>query len=121
MIQLNLQSGVPIYEQLREQIARLTALGILHESDKLPSVRSMAKELSVNPNTIQRAYSQLETEGIIYTVSGKGSFIADTESAKKKMIRQAKKSLNNDIIKAKELSLPKKEIIEIVDNVYKEG
>ena len=72
MIQIDLQSRVPLYEQLQEQIIRLSTLGILDENQQLPSVR----EVGVNPNTVAKAYQQLEQQGIIYTVSGRGSFVS---------------------------------------------
>lgn len=76
MIKLDMQSRKPIYEQLKEQILRLTMLGGLSADEKLPSVRSLARDVGINPNTVQKAYQELEHDGIIYTVGGKGSFIA---------------------------------------------
>ena len=76
MIQIDLQSRVPLYEQLQEQIIRLSMLGILDEHQQLPSVRALAREVGVNPNTVAKAYQQLEQQGIIYTVSGRGSFVS---------------------------------------------
>lgn len=76
MIQIDLQSRIPLYEQLQEQIIRLSMLGILDENQQLPSVRALAREVGVNPNTVAKAYQQLEQQGIIYTVSGRGSFVS---------------------------------------------
>ena len=76
MIQIDLQSRVPLYEQLQEQIIRLSMLGILDENQQLPSVRALAREVGVNPNTVAKAYQQLEQQGIIYTASGRGSFVS---------------------------------------------
>ena len=76
MIQIDLQSRVPLYEQLQEQIIRLSMLGILDENQQLPSVRALAREVGVNPNAVAKAYQQLEQQGIIYTVSGRGSFVS---------------------------------------------
>ena len=76
MIQIDLQSRVPLYEQLQEQIIRLSMLGILDENQQLPSVRALAREVGVNPNTVAKAYQQLEQQGISYTVSGRGSFVS---------------------------------------------
>ena len=73
MIKLDLQSRLPIYEQLKEQIVKLSMLGVLPPHEKLPSVRILAREIGINPNTVQKAYQDLERDGIIYTVSGKGS------------------------------------------------
>lgn len=66
----------PIYEQVVENVRKLIVSGILMPEDKLPSVRQMAKKYAINPNTIARAYRQLEAEGYIYTASGKGTFVA---------------------------------------------
>ena len=76
MIQLNYRDAKPIYEQIKEGLRRLVITGVIATDEKLPSVRELASELSINPNTIQRAYRELEQEGDIYTISGKGSFAA---------------------------------------------
>lgn len=77
MIQLNYRDAKPIYEQIKEGLRRLVITGAIARDEKLPSVRELASELAINPNTIQRAYRELESEGYIYTVSGKGSFAAE--------------------------------------------
>ena len=76
MIQLNYRDARPIYEQVRDGLRRLMVTGAIQEGEKLPSVRSLATDLAINPNTIQRAYDSLEAEGYLYTVAGKGSFAA---------------------------------------------
>ena len=77
MIQLDYRDAKPIYEQIKEGLRRLVITGAIAKDEKLPSVRELASELAINPNTIQRAYRELESEGYIYTVSGKGSFAAE--------------------------------------------
>ncbi len=77
MIVLDYRDSRPIYEQVVEKFKLLILKGVLKQDDKMPSVRSLAMELSINPNTIQRAYAQLETQGYIYTVKGKGNFVSD--------------------------------------------
>ena len=76
MFNIDLQSRVPIYEQLRKGIAELIIKGVLKENDQLPSIRSLAKELGINPNTIAKAYQTLEHDGIIYSTMGRGSFVS---------------------------------------------
>lgn len=76
MINIDLQSRVPIYEQLYKKISELIIKGVLSENDQVPSVRSLAKELGVNPNTVAKAYQELERNKIIYSLSGRGSFVA---------------------------------------------
>lgn len=75
MIQLNYKDPRPIYEQVKDGIRKLAYSGVLGPDDKLPSVREMAMKLAINPNTISRAYKELEQEGFIYTVTGRGTFI----------------------------------------------
>ena len=82
MILLDMKDRRPIYEQLIEKLADLMLCGALREDEKLPSVRNLAADLSINPNTIQRAYVELERRGYIYSVQGKGSFVANIESVR---------------------------------------
>ena len=76
MLNLDYRDARPIYEQVRDNLRRLMVSGAIQEGEKLPSVRSLASNLAINPNTIQRAYESLEQEGYLYTVAGKGSFAA---------------------------------------------
>ena len=87
MISLNYRDSRPIYEQIRDELRRLIVSGAIAADEKLPSVRALAAQLAINPNTIQRAYNQLESEGYVYSIPGKGSFAAvldDAVAARKK-------------------------------------
>ncbi|MDY3281135.1 GntR family transcriptional regulator [Dysosmobacter sp.] len=87
MISLNYRDSRPIYEQIRDELRKLVVSGAIAADEKLPSVRALAAQLAINPNTIQRAYNQLESEGYVYSVPGKGSFAAvmdDAVAARKK-------------------------------------
>ena len=75
MFFINAASGVPIYEQLIHNVAQLTETGVLKPDDRLPSVRRLATDLGINPNTVAKAYRELEARGYTYSVAGKGSFI----------------------------------------------
>lgn len=77
MLQLNYRDPRPIYEQVKSEFRRLILSGALARGEKLPSVRELAGSLAINPNTIQRAYRELEAEGCIISMPGKGSFVAD--------------------------------------------
>ena len=77
MIVLDYRDRRPLYEQVTEKLEELMFSGVLPSDSRLPSVRSMATELSINPNTIQRAYAELERQGYIYSIQGKGSFVSD--------------------------------------------
>ena len=76
MLNLDYRDVRPIYEQVKDGLRRLMVTGVIQEGEKLPSVRTMAGTLAINPNTIQRAYEALEAEGYVYSVPGKGSFAA---------------------------------------------
>lgn len=76
MINLNYRDSRPIYEQIKEGLKNLVVTGVMSEGERLPSVRELATQLAINPNTIQRAYRELESEGYIYSIAGKGSFVS---------------------------------------------
>ena len=77
MISINYRDGRPIYEQVRDGFRQLIITGVLPAGSRMPSVREMASSLTINPNTIQRAYRELEAEGYTVSVPGKGSFVTD--------------------------------------------
>lgn len=87
MIQLNYRDSRPYYQQIMDNIRQLIVSQVLKADEKLPSVRDLASSLAINPNTIQRAYRELEAEGYVYSLSGKGTFVAplaDTRMSRKK-------------------------------------
>ena len=75
MIVLDYRDSRPLYQQVKDSLRRMMLTGLLEPDEKLPSVRSLATQLAINPNTIQRAYAELEAEGYIYSVAGRGSFV----------------------------------------------
>ncbi|MBP3380170.1 MAG: GntR family transcriptional regulator [Ruminococcus sp.] len=81
MFSIDLTSRVPIYEQIYRKITDLILAGTLSENDQLPSVRSLSKDTGVNPNTVSKAYQELERRGVIYSVPGRGSFIAAVDNS----------------------------------------
>ena len=81
LIQINYRDPRPIYEQVKDGFRKLIFTGILRPDERMPSVRELATSLAINPNTIQRAYRELEQEGYICSVPGKGSFVTDASSA----------------------------------------
>ena len=81
MFEIDSRSRIPIYEQIKDGLRKLIVTGAIKADDKLPSVRSLATQLAINPNTIQRAYNELEGEGYIYSVPGKGSFASGNTGA----------------------------------------
>lgn len=93
MIELNYRDSRPMYEQIKECIRKLIITGALEENEKLQSVRTLAVQLSINPNTIQRAYNELEAEGYVYSIGGKGSFVSPSQRMDDERIIELKKKL----------------------------
>lgn len=89
MFELDVRSRKPIYEQLTGKIKELIMHGILRADEQLPSVRTLSSQLTVNPNTIQKAYRELEREGYIYSLQGKGSFVSPVQQAQNESKRAA--------------------------------
>ena len=87
MIELNYRDARPIYEQVKEGFKKLLLSGALKEGDRLPSVRELSAQLAVNPNTIQRAYREMEAEGIVYTAQAKGTFAASPEALRAEQVK----------------------------------
>ncbi len=118
MFTLDYKSRLPIYEQLYKSITRMAALGALDEGEPLPSVRALAQELGVNPNTVQKAYQMLEHDGIISSVPGKGSFISQGGSALSQQREIALEKLEEAAKAAADCGIPKDEAMEHVNNQY---
>lgn len=96
MIQIDYRSPKAIYEQVRDELKKLIMKGILKEGEKIPSVREIAGNLSINPNTIQRAYHELESEGFIYSVKGRGNFVSPrTEAEQTERIEELLKTFSS--------------------------
>ncbi len=121
MILLDYRDKRPIYEQIVDKLERLIVGGGLEANYKMPSVRSLAMELSVNPNTIQRAYADLEQNGYIYTVSGRGSFVAHECEWRSGKLAELTKNLEEVLLKAKEAGMTMEETIEVVRKTFKEA
>ena len=115
MIQLDYKSSVPICDQIVNGVIRLKALGVLKSGTQLPSVRQLAMQLSVNPNTIQKAYGILETNGILCSVKGNGSFISGDENAEAAVLARAKANFREAVAKARELGLTDAQLMEMIN------
>jgi GntR family transcriptional regulator len=113
---VNFQDSRPIYEQIVENFKIQILKGVLQDGDQMPSVRSLAVELSANPNTIQKAYIELERQGYIYTVKGKGNFVRADQSLKEAKKEQIIADIKALMEEAFEIGFTKEEILEkIVD------
>ena len=117
MFLINLQGKESIYEQIRSQIEKFIKNGILKPDDKLPSVRSLAVELGINPNTVMKAYQELEKNGYIYTLNKKGVFVSRND---KKSDRDREDAFMM-ISTLKDEGFTKEDLEEILKEVYEEG
>lgn len=112
IIMLDYKDTRPIYEQVVEKFQTLILKGVLEPDEQLPSVRSLAVELSINPNTIQRAYGELERQGFIYTVKGRGGFVRYNENLLEVKKERLKKQLLEVFKEAEELNISVEELVE---------
>ena len=117
MITIDYKSNMPINDQIVNGIVRLCALGVLKPDDKLPSVRTFAMSLGVNPNTVMRAYGILEQKGIIYSVAGKGSFISDGDKVTDSLRNEAKEDFKKALKEALGIGLSKEELITMINEI----
>lgn len=122
MLKIDLRSRTPIYEQIIESVKELVVKEILTPGEKLPSVREMAKEMTLNPNTVQKSYQELERQGIIYTVRGKGTFISEDVKIKDKTakIETLMENIRKLIIEALYLEMSKEELLDRMGKIYDE-
>lgn len=121
MITINVQSRTPIYEQIVERFETLIVSGVLAPDSQMPSVRALAIELSINPNTIQKAYTMLEQEGFIYPIRGRGNFVSGDETLKKKKQEGIYRSLQELIGQGKALEIPCEAFMSCVREYYERG
>ncbi|MGI6079829.1 MAG: GntR family transcriptional regulator [Candidatus Avilachnospira sp.] len=116
MINLDYKDKRPIYEQISDKLKELMVIGAFPENTRLPSVRSLAVDLSINPNTIQRAYAELERQGYVYSIKGKGSFVAETEKLRDLKVDEIKERLIEALDNAKKIGMSDEEIMKVVKN-----
>ncbi|HHT37851.1 MAG TPA: GntR family transcriptional regulator [Mollicutes bacterium] len=111
MFNIDFQSRTPIYEQIINQVERFITIGLLKEKEQLPSVRQVAFELGINPNTIQRAYTELERKGVIVSIVGKGTFVSNkTKEVINNKINELVLTIKDDINTLKSFGLSEEEI-----------
>lgn len=122
MFQLDYMDHSPLYEQIKEKIKALIIRGALRPDEKVPSVRELAQSLTINPNTIHKAYKELELEGYIYSVRAKGSFVTPIN----RKINQARKDdllqeLDRLVSELAYMNIPKEQLISVIEEIYGRG
>ena len=122
-IMISNASGKPIYEQISEQIKAMVLSGELREGDALPSMRLLAKELRISVITTKRAYEDLEKDGFIYTVVGKGSFVADTnrELLREEHLKRVEEYLEMAVRQARQAGISQEDVKEMLQILFEEA
>ena len=110
MIAINYRDPRPIYEQIQAELRRLMLTGALPPGSRLPSVRELAGQLAINPNTIQRAYRELESDGYILSVAGKGSFVVQIDQLAEQQKKQAVEAFRAAVQRLRALGLREEEL-----------
>ncbi len=119
MIKLDMRSNEPVYQQIVSRLKYLILASKIHAHEKLLSVRNLARELEVNPNTVQKSYMILESEGLIYSIVGKGDYVADNSDAIREMKRrQIVDAFKKATLDARDSGMWIDEIIRVVDEAY---
>ena len=114
MIHINFRDARPIYEQVKDGFCQLILSGALPPDYKLPSVRELASSLTINPNTIQRAYRSLEQEGYIVSVPGKGSFVCDGDQAARARRQELLERFDKLVGEMEQLGIPRRQLMDIL-------
>ena len=113
MIVLDYRDSRPLYQQVKDSLRRMMLTGLLEPDEKLPSVRSLATQLAINPNTIQRAYSELEAEGYVVSVTGKGSFVAEGDTQNDARKAELTGKLKPILEELKNLGMSREELLQL--------
>ena len=116
---LDYHSRTPIYEQIKEQIVLDISRGILKKDDQLPSLRQLSAQLGININTVKRALSELEAQGVIYSVAGKGIFISGNAESQNIYVEQSLEAVKSALINAKEMGASEERITAMVKELFK--
>ncbi len=122
MIDIDVTSSTPIYAQIVNGVKERILKGIFEPGEKLPSVRDMAKMMTLNPNTVQKAYKELEREKVVITIQGRGTFISEEYKPRKDehKLNEVKETLKKGIIEAFYMGFSKEELLDLVGNLVEE-
>lgn len=120
MIVIDYKDKSPLYEQVYAKFRNLILLGVLEKDRQLPSVRTLAVELSINPNTIQKAYALLEQNGFIYSVKGVGNFVRGDLKLQDYKLKDIKEKVKELIVLAKRYEIDMKTLCDMIQEIYEE-
>lgn len=118
---INYRSGEAIYQQIYNEVVKEISLGLLLPQEKIATVRELATSLGINPNTVSKAYQMLEQNGYIYSVVGKGSFVADSSGKLAGLKESTMRDLKKDMTNAHHLGVAYEDVIDFANEVYNGG
>ena len=118
--QLNFKSGKPVYLQIVDQVKAAAAAGAVRHGEPLPSIRPLAEMLRVNRNTVAKAYAELESQGVIETIAGKGCFVRANDTPYKKTVRLEllTQVVDEAVVQAHHLQVPRAELVRLVEERF---
>ena len=121
MLHLDFGDHRPLYEQICDKLKDLIISGVLSENEKVPSVRELASALAINPNTIQKAYKELENEGFIYSLKAKGSFVSPRKETDHTLrAAELTETVAQQIRELRFMGIEEKEMLNMISQIYKE-
>ncbi len=120
MFEIDFRNRIPIYEQIKNQILLYIRMGIYKPDEQLPSIRSVSQETDINVNTVKRAFADLEDEGVIYTLVGRGSFVSATAAENTSIAEKALNEIELDIRSLKSKGVTMDALISLIENIYSE-
>ncbi len=122
MFNLNNTSRLPIYQQIQDQVLGYIACGLLPPHQQLPGVRQLAKDLGINPNTVMKAYTELERDGYIYSVQGKGSYVSEPNLEQPNLKLDKLSELEKTLRSSKDFGVTHEDVVRLLVDIYpKEG
>ena len=120
MFEIDSRSRIPIYEQIKNQLITCIRLGIYKADEQLPSIRSVSTQTGINVNTVKRAFADLEDEGIIYSLVGRGSFVASDAANNTSIAEKALKDIEPDLYSLKSKGVDRDSVIKLINKIYEE-
>lgn len=120
MFEIDFRSRIPIYEQIKNEILMCIRLGVYKPDEQLPSIRSVSQSTGINVNTVKRAFTDLEDEGVIYTLVGRGSFVSSDAAENTSIADKALEEIETDIRSLKSKGVTRDSLIRLIDSIYSE-
>lgn len=120
MFEIDSRSRIPIYEQIKNQLITLIRLGVYKADEQLPSIRSVSLQTGINVNTVKRAFAELEEDGVIYTLVGRGSFVSSSAQDNTLIVEKALKDIEPELRSLKSKGVTEEALIGLINKIYTE-